>query len=270
MNNKITSRVWAFTKEKMQEILDTSSSYQEVLEKVGLQNRTGNNIVSVKRRIEIENLSEDKLNQNREIKRLEQVSKLNRNSEIPNELVFCQNSRTCRTGVKAKIRKYNLIEYKCGLCPNIGIHRGIPLSLQLDHINGINDDNRIENLRFLCPNCHSQTESFSNKKLKAINHCECGKKIGLKSKRCFECAMKTAAKEKKTSDRNKKINWPDPAELQKLLWLKPTSLLAKDLGVSDVAIYQHAKQLGLTKPNRGYWASKRSSVGDSNPRTTLS
>lgn len=270
MNNKITSRVWAFTKEEMQEILDTSSSYQEVLEKVGLQNRTGNNIVSVKRRIEIEGLSENKLNENREIKRLEQVSKLSRNSEIPNELVFCQNSKVCRTGVKAKIRKYNLIEYKCGLCPNTGLHRGLPLSLQLDHINGTNDDNRIENLRFLCPNCHSQTDSFSNKRSKTINRCGCGKEISLKSKQCLKCSIETNAERRKNSNREKKINWPDPVELQKLLWSKPTSLLAGDLGVSDVAIYKHAKQLGLTKPNRGYWANKRSSVGDSNPRTTLS
>ena len=37
------------------------------------------------------------------------------------------------------------------------------LSLQLDHINGINNDHRIENLRFLCPNCHSQTETYAGK-----------------------------------------------------------------------------------------------------------
>ena len=39
------------------------------------------------------------------------------------------------------------------------------LVLELDHINGDHTDNRIENLRFLCPNCHSQTETFRSKNI---------------------------------------------------------------------------------------------------------
>lgn len=39
----------------------------------------------------------------------------------------------------------------------------LPLPLQLDHVNGIFGDHRLENLRWLCPNCHSQTETFAGK-----------------------------------------------------------------------------------------------------------
>ena len=46
---------------------------------------------------------------------------------------------------------------------------GKPLVLQLDHINGISNDNRIENLRFLCPNCHAQTESFAGRNKRYSN-----------------------------------------------------------------------------------------------------
>lgn len=54
------------------------------------------------------------------------------------------------------------VPYVCAVC-NLSEWLGRPLVLQLDHINGINDDNRIENLRLLCPNCHSQTETYGGK-----------------------------------------------------------------------------------------------------------
>ena len=68
-----------------------------------------------------------------------------------------------RTALKERIIKEKILEYKCAICGNEGTWNGSPLTLQLDHINGINNDHRIENLRFLCPNCHSQTETFSGR-----------------------------------------------------------------------------------------------------------
>ena len=63
-----------------------------------------------------------------------------------------------------------IIEYACDKCDNMGTWENEPLTLQLDHINGINNDNRIENLRLLCPNCHSQTQTFAGKnKIKLLN-----------------------------------------------------------------------------------------------------
>ena len=50
--------------------------------------------------------------------------------------------------------------YKCQLCSNEGVYNGKPLSLQIDHIDGKASNNNPSNLRLLCPNCHSQTETF--------------------------------------------------------------------------------------------------------------
>jgi len=51
-----------------------------------------------------------------------------------------------------------------------------------------------------------------------------------------------------------KIPWPDKETLAKLLWEKPATQIAAELGVSDTAVKKHCRQLGITKPPRGYWA----------------
>lgn len=68
-----------------------------------------------------------------------------------------------RSHLRTQLIKHNIIPYKCAECGNNGIWNDKPLALDLDHINGINNDDRIENLRFLCPNCHRQTDSYAGK-----------------------------------------------------------------------------------------------------------
>jgi hypothetical protein len=53
--------------------------------------------------------------------------------------------------------------YECG----ISEWRGRKLALHLDHVNGVGDDHRLENLRLLCPNCHSQTETYCGRNKRA-------------------------------------------------------------------------------------------------------
>ena len=79
--------------------------------------------------------------------------------------ILVENSTYLNTQhLKERLLKEGLLEYKCAICGNVGVWNNQPLSLQLDHINGNHTDNRIENLRLLCPNCHTQTETFSRKK----------------------------------------------------------------------------------------------------------
>lgn len=68
--------------------------------------------------------------------------------------------------LKERLLKENLLEYKCAICGNKGEWNGKALILQLDHRDGYHTNHSIDNLRFLCPNCHSQTDTFSGKNAK--------------------------------------------------------------------------------------------------------
>lgn len=76
------------------------------------------------------------------------------------------NSRMSQTSLKRILKTSDLLPQYCAIeaCSLHGIINpiwaGSPIVLHLDHINGISNDNRIENLRWLCPNCHSQTSTY--------------------------------------------------------------------------------------------------------------
>lgn len=71
-----------------------------------------------------------------------------------------------RGNVKNRVIKEGWIINECALCGQQPEWQGKKLVMVLDHINGKNKDNRLENLRLLCPNCNSQTETFSGRNVK--------------------------------------------------------------------------------------------------------
>ena len=86
-----------------------------------------------------------------------------RNSEkLSLKDILTEDSGYSRSHLKERLLNEGVKEYKCEIC-GISEWNGKPISLQLHHINGINNDNRLENLQFICPNCHSQTENFTTK-----------------------------------------------------------------------------------------------------------
>lgn len=78
------------------------------------------------------------------------------------EKILTENSEYNRTKLKERLVQEGIKEYKCECC-GISTWMDKPISLQLHHLNGIHNDNRLSNLQLLCPNCHSQTENFGTK-----------------------------------------------------------------------------------------------------------
>ena len=93
------------------------------------------------------------------------------------------------SNLKKRLLKEKILQNKCSNC---GIKEWLekPISIQLDHINGDVKDNRLENLRMLCPNCHSQTDTYGGKRFKKPqNKClDCNKNINHRARRCTKCS----------------------------------------------------------------------------------
>jgi ribosomal protein S27AE len=75
------------------------------------------------------------------------------------------SSRRSRGHVKVRLLRAGVLKNECARC-GLTEWEGARLSMHLDHINGVRNDHRLENLRMLCPNCHSQTPTYGGRNLR--------------------------------------------------------------------------------------------------------
>lgn len=159
-------RKW--TEQQLTEAVKSSKSYREVLKKLGLK-LSGGTQANIKIHVEKLNLDTNHFT-GRGWCTGDFHKKLCQKLRIPTEEILVNNSTYTSTyRLKKRLVKENVLVDVCEICGIGPEWNGKHLSLQLDHKNGKRADNRLINLRIVCPNCHSQTESFAGKNKKKAN-----------------------------------------------------------------------------------------------------
>ena len=181
------SCIYKSTNEEFINIVKNSNNYYECLRTCGYKN-VGNSRI-LKERIAELNIDVSHFIRNNNHIRVYTKRK--------NEEIFVEKSTAHRSLIKDRLIKDYKWEWKCnscGLaewCSRTTGNKPQKIVLELEHKNGINNDNRIENLEFLCCLCHAYTPTWrtrNNKKTPDKKCVDCDKKIHRKSTRCCKCS----------------------------------------------------------------------------------
>lgn len=243
------SKIYNYTKEELQELLDTSNSYTDILHKIGICG--GSSIDTLKRIIKEYNLSEDLFYIN--YRSLKQKCRNNNSKKDVSEYLY-KGSKVSSHNLKNKLIESGLKECKCECCGLVE-WLGKPIKLHLHHKDGDHYNNELSNLQLLCPNCHSYTDNYGfynsekyqinkrKEKIKKITNTvkenlicpQCGEQKSYRAKLCFNCFNKNRIKDTPVKKE----------ELSKLIKNYSFTEIGKMYNVSDNAIRNWCVKHGL-------------------------
>ena len=216
-------------KELLQKLVEESNSIKEILEKLNLK-ITGDNYKRLYKKLDEYEIEYSKV-RNNSIK-----GTIRNRYDLKDILV--ENSSYCHLQrLKQRLIKEGLKEDICEICGQSPFHNGKKLVLQIHHINGVHNDNRLENLQIVCPNCHSQTDNYSGgNNTRTHNFCEkCGKEISKRAHLCPKCL----------GEKRRKADRPSKEELLNLIKTASFCEVGRMYEVSDNAIRKWCKNYGL-------------------------
>ena len=146
-----------YSEDELRAAVANSTSYRQALQKLGLA-AAGGNYATIKLRIKELELDVSHMTGQSWLK-----GKKNPHSvRKPLEEVLVADRPTSSHSLKKRLIEEGVFVAECKWC-ELTEWRGQSIPLELDHINGKHDDNRLENLRLLCPNCHAQTDTYRGK-----------------------------------------------------------------------------------------------------------
>ena len=235
-------RVFKFHNEvELRQIIEDSKTYTECVIKVGLSPRCSGNFQTLKKYIKKYNIDISHFDGGKF-----QVGNTPKNKEELEQLLK-KDSYINRTSLKSRLYKEGLKKRECEIC-GMGEDwfNGSKIVHIIDHINGEPYDNRIENLRIVCPNCNStlDTHGVGNKVKKIYDSekdeyrsekthkkCICGKVILKGSRMCLSCNGKD----------KRKVNRPIYEDLVKLVNEVGNTKAGKEYGVTEACIRKWIK-----------------------------
>jgi hypothetical protein len=165
------SRGPRYTEAQAREAVADSLSYAEALRRLGMRAAGGNHL-TLRKYVKVWGIPTDHFDP-----LFAQRTQPGRRNVTPLEEILVENSNYSRGSLKKRLYATGLKKRKCELCRQGEDWRGRRMALILDHINGAATDNRIENLRIVCPNCASTLDTHCGRNLRLIQDriCEeCG------------------------------------------------------------------------------------------------
>ena len=220
-----------YEKINLLEIVNNSKNKSECLYKLGLNSKSAGNFDGLNKYIKLYEIDISHFSS-----RTDGLKTHINNITKTLEEILVENSTYNRGHLKNRLYKENIKERYCELCNQGEEWNGKKMSLILDHVNGISDDNRLINLRIVCPNCNATLETHckGNRIIKDIeykNKCNCGKEKWKTSKQCEECSY----------IKQRKVERPTLEQILKDIEETNYVLTGKKYGVSDNSIRKWIK-----------------------------
>ncbi len=227
-----------YTEESARDAVASSLCYTEALRKLGLRPHGGNFRLFRKYVDEIWRIPTDHFNA--DAARVARVKTLQR--PVPLADVLVEGSSYSRTKLKQRLYASGLKARSCELCGQGENWRGRRMSLILDHINGVPDDNRLSNMRIVCPNCAATLDTHCGRqnRLSPRECALCGKAFTprySKQHYCSSyCGQRHGNRDRTPKPDARKVPRPSYEQLQADLQIMSVVAVGHKYGVSDTAI----------------------------------